>query len=57
MRSLSLDPEGNFLYAAGLDSGKLLSFRVNRDTGELKPLETYTVGKGPWWILITKSGS
>ena len=57
MRSLSLDPGGNFLYAAGLDSGKLLSFRVNRDTGELKPLDTYTVGKGPWWILITKSGS
>lgn len=53
-RAFSLDPEGNFLFAAGLKSGRLASYRVNGDTGKLEPLETYTVGKGPIWVLITK---
>jgi 6-phosphogluconolactonase len=54
VRSIKLDPGGKFLYTAGLDSGLLVSYQVNPDTGELKPHETYTVGKGPWWLLITK---
>ncbi len=53
-RAFSLDPEGNFLFAAGLESGRLVSYRVNGDTGELEPLETYTVGKEPMWVLITR---
>jgi len=31
-----------------------VSYRVNGDTGELEPLETYTVGKAPMWVLITR---
>ena len=54
VRSISLDADGNFLYTVGLDSGRLASYRVNPDTGELKLHETYTVGKEPWWLLITK---
>ena len=54
VRSFKIDPDGKFLYAAGLDSGLLVSYRINTDTGELKPFEKYTVGKGPWWVLITR---
>lgn len=53
-RAFSLDPGGNFLFAAGLESGRLASYRVNRDTGQLEPLEIYTVGKAPMWVLITR---
>lgn len=54
-RAFSLDPEGNFLFAAGLESGRLVSYRINEDSGGLEPLETYTVGKAPLWVLITRS--
>ena len=53
-RAFCLDPEGNFLFAAGLESGRLVSYRINGDSGELEPLETYTVGKEPMWVLITR---
>ncbi len=53
-RAFNLDPEGNFLFAAGLESGRLVSYRVNVDTGELEPLEIYAIGKGPMWVLIAR---
>jgi 6-phosphogluconolactonase len=53
-RAFELDPDGNFLYAAGEKSNKLLAYRVNPETAELKLIETYTTGKGPWWISIVK---
>jgi 6-phosphogluconolactonase len=52
----SLDPEGNFLFAAGAESNRLAAYRVNRETGELTPLETYAVGKRPMWVLMTSLG-
>jgi 6-phosphogluconolactonase len=54
--AFSLDPEGNFLYAAGSESDRLASYRVNGDTGELTPMETYSVGERPMWVLITSLG-
>ena len=53
-RAISLDPEGNFLYVAGLESGRLASYRIDGDTGKLEPLEVYTVGTRPMWVLITR---
>jgi 6-phosphogluconolactonase len=53
-RAFELDPEGNFLYAAGEKSNKLLAYRVNPETAELKLMETYLTAKGPWWISIVK---
>ena len=53
-RAFELDPEGNFLYAAGEKSNKLLAYRVNPETAELKLIETHTTGKGPWWISVVK---
>jgi len=54
--AFSLDPEGKFLFAAGSESGRLASYRINSDTGELTPLETYSVGKRPMWVLVTSLG-
>ena len=54
--AFSLDPEGRFLFAAGSESGRLASYRITGDTGELTPLETYSVGKRPMSVLITSLG-
>ena len=53
-RALSLDPEGNFLFVAGLNSGRLASYRVDQASGVLVPLETYEAGRTPMWVLITE---
>ena len=52
-RAFSLDPGGDFLFVAGLDSGRLASYQVHQDNGELTPLETYEAGNRPMWVLIT----
>ncbi len=52
-RAFSLDPKGNFLYVAGLESGRLASYRVDPETGVLEPRQVYDVGQGPMWVLIT----
>ena len=54
--AFSLDPEGNFLFAAGSESGRLASYLINGDTGKLTPLETYSVGKRAVWVLVTSLG-
>jgi len=51
-RVFTIDPTGNFLFAAGQASGRIASYRINAQTGALKPLETYTVGKNPMWVLV-----
>jgi len=55
-RAFSLDPSGTFLYAAGLESGRLAAYRINRAEGNLDHIETYDVGAGPMWVLITPLG-
>ena len=50
-RAFSLDPQGRFVFAAGLESGRLASYRVNADTGVLEELENFTVGNKPMWVL------
>ena len=54
--AFGLDPEGKFLFAAGSESGRLASYRINGDTGGLTPLETYSLGKRPMWVLVTGLG-
>jgi 6-phosphogluconolactonase len=54
--AFSLDPAGTFLVAAGNQSGRLASYRINGETGELTPLETYAVGQRPMWVLMTSLG-
>ena len=50
--ALCLDPQDKFLFSAGQASGRMASFRVNADSGELTPLETYPVGNRPVWVSI-----
>ena len=54
--AFSLDPEGKFLFAAGTESGRLASYRINGDTGELTPMETYSVRQRPSDVLMTSLG-
>jgi 6-phosphogluconolactonase len=53
-RAFSLDPEGKFLYAAGLESGHLAAYRIDQDSGVLQALRTYPVGARPMWVMMIK---
>ncbi|MCY3544076.1 MAG: beta-propeller fold lactonase family protein [Chloroflexi bacterium] len=50
-RAFSIDPTGQYLYAAGLDTGKLAAYRIE-DDGTLARIATYDVGEGPMWVLL-----
>ena len=52
-RAFSLDPQGKFLFSAGLETGRLAAYRIDAESGELEPLEIYDVGRKPMWVLIT----
>jgi 6-phosphogluconolactonase len=54
--AFSLDPEAHFLFAAGSETDRLASYRVNGDTGALTPMETYSVGKRPMEVLVINLG-
>ena len=49
-RVFNIDPVGGYLYAAGLDSGKLASYRI-LDNSALEAVGRYEVGEGPMWVL------
>ena len=55
-RVFSIDPQGRFLYSAGLESGRLAAFSIDQDTGELERENTYPIGRGAMWVLITQLG-
>ncbi len=52
--ALCLGPQDKFLFSAGQDSGRMASFDVNPDSGELTPLEIYPLGNGPAWVSFTE---
>ena len=54
--AFSLDSEGGYIFAAGSETGQLASYRVNAETGELTPMETYSAGKRPMGVLIANIG-
>ena len=45
--AFSVDPTGNFVFAAGTATGRLATYRVDSDTGELLPLDSQVVGRRP----------
>lgn len=51
-RVFNIDPTGRFLFAAGQATGNLASYRINAHTGQLQPLEIYSVGENPMWVLF-----
>jgi 6-phosphogluconolactonase len=54
--AFSLDPAGNFVFAAGTASGRLASYRISGETGALTPLAIYAVGQRPAAVLATRLG-
>lgn len=52
-REFNIDPTGTFVYSAGQRSGRMIAYRIQPD-GRLKPLKTYTVGRGPAWVLFVE---
>lgn len=53
-RSIRIDPTGKFLISAGQSADRLISYRIDAEGGHLYPLDTYDVGKEPWWVLIVR---
>ena len=51
-RAFGIDPGGEFLFAAGLQSGRLAAYRIDEENGTLRHLETYDVGSVPMWVTI-----
>jgi len=56
VRPFCIDPEGRFAIAAGSggDAGRVATYRVNPNSGQLTPLEVYPGGNGPMWILMQR---
>ncbi|MGB0581746.1 MAG: beta-propeller fold lactonase family protein [Limisphaerales bacterium] len=48
-RSFTIDKLGKFLYVAGQVDAKLGAYRIE-ETGALKKIKQYSVGKGPIWV-------
>lgn len=44
-------PAGRFLYAAGLETGRLVAYRIDGESGGLRPITTYPLGTRPMWVL------
>ena len=53
-RAFSVDLQGKFLFATGLETGNLTSYVIDQATGELTPSEIYPVGNRPMWVLVTE---
>lgn len=56
--SISVDPTGNFLYAANFDnpSSNLVAFRINATTGALAHISTITASRAPRAVSIDLAG-
>jgi 6-phosphogluconolactonase len=50
-RTFAIDPAGRFLVSAGLESGRLATYRIGSD-GRLVRIATCDVGKRPMWVAI-----
>lgn len=53
-RGFNIDPNGNFVIAAGEKSDHVSVHAINPETGELKLLDRYESGKDPNWIEIVE---
>lgn len=53
-RAFNVDLTGNFLFAGGQGSGRVATYQIDQQSGELQPLETYTVGNSPMWVLFVE---
>ena len=50
----TLDPQGRFVFAAGVGSGRLSAYAIDHSLGKLTFLDSYEVGKNPMWVLAAE---
>ncbi len=55
-RAFAIDPQGKYLYSAGIESGQMSAFRIDQATGKLDRMATYPLGQRPMWVLATRLG-
>jgi len=51
-RAFEIDPAGRYLLSAGLESGKLATYRIDGESGRLERVATHEVGAKPMWVTI-----
>ena len=44
------------LVAAGQDAGRLASYRIDLESGNLDPLDVIQIGERPSWVLFVELG-
>jgi len=50
-RAFSFDATGQFIIVTSVDTGRLASYRINKEAGTLDAIEEFEVGNGPMWVL------
>jgi len=53
-RSFMLDAKGEWLFAAGEDTGNLAIYAVSKDGRELKPVKSVPLAGKLWWVAVQK---
>lgn len=53
-REFAIDLNGEYLYAAGLRTNKLVAYAIDRNTGKLTRTATYDTPEGPIWVEAVK---
>jgi len=54
-RATCIDLQGKFFFAAGQRSNDLHTYRINKKTGELKPIRIYKTGGTPIWVMCARA--
>lgn len=54
-RSFDIDPDGNWLLAAGEATGGLEVFRIEQETGALHSVGVTAIGPKLWWVLCVRA--
>jgi 6-phosphogluconolactonase len=50
-RTFDISGDGGFLYAAGQDSGELVTYAIDKTTGGLAELSRSYIGNCPMWVM------
>ena len=51
-RGFNIDPRSKFLLAVGMDSASLTVHAIDQNSGELRNVKQYPMGKQPNWVEI-----
>jgi len=51
-RGFNIDPSGRYLVAVGQLSHAVTLYAIERESGALKPLKSYSLGQNPNWVEI-----